>query len=310
MPPILPPNYESPGGAIKTQASVPYDHSCWAQAGEAIGVSLLDAYGHNCHSRLPASRYGCLARLLNLSPSFNSHRGQYGPPDNMMEILGATYTSVFEQQLPCRHAACCWQQPMRVGASPTGVLGSPAPSMGSTAGPPGSGGRSTGHTSAHQANASLGFVSPWSSFAVVPTSAAARCAVPFADLAASATSVPSRLASAFEVKGGKPSVWAVSYKSSVPGARRHHRATPPHPSKGHVELSGGAAKGNGTWSRGSASSSKSGAEQKPLRSSTHRHPRATRTASTGALIVAGGTCQRISAAAGGRFAAPPWSSHR
>jgi len=48
MPPVFAPNEESPGGTTKSQAPVPYDHSCWAQSAEAIGVSILDAYGHNC----------------------------------------------------------------------------------------------------------------------------------------------------------------------------------------------------------------------------------------------------------------------
>lgn len=288
MPCVFSPHDESPGGAIKTQAPVPYDHSCWAQSGEAIGVSLLDAYGHNCWSRLPASRYCSLARLLSLSPSFNSHRGQYGPPDNMTEILGAAYTSVFEQQLPCRHGSCCWQQPVRPGASPTGVLGSPASSAASTQSAPAGGGRSAGHFPAHQANASPGFSLPWSSWPSPVTTSATRCAVPFADLATN-SSARSQLASAFEVKGGKPTSW-VSYKSSAPGSRRHNRT-------GNV------------MSRGTVAFSKSASDQKPSRSSTHRQ-RATRTASTGALIVAGGTRQRLSAPAGVVAATAQWSSHR
>lgn len=295
MPPVFAPNDESPGGTTKSQAPVPYDHSCWAQSGEAIGVSILDAYGHNCYSRLPASRYCSLARLLSLSPSFNSHRGQYGPPDNMTEILGATYTSVFDQQMPCRHSSCCWHP----RACPTGALGSPAACTSSTGAF--GGGRPPGNFTAQQANASLGFSLPLPSW---PSSASnspagrsksvpARCAVPFADLAANSTA---GCHLALPKGSSSKSPTRLSYKSTVPGSRRHHRASQPHPTKVQSEQCGVGAKGS-AWSRGAM-------VKRPAEKSS-RHQRVTRTASTGALIVAGGTAMRASG-----VASAPWSSHR
>lgn len=298
MPSVFAPNDESPGGVTKSQAAVPYDHSCWAQAGEAIGVSILDAYGHNCYSRLPASRYGSLARLLSLSPSYNSHRGQYGPPDNMTEILGATYTSVFDQQVPCRRSSCCWHQHIRLGTGSPGAICLPAGCIASSTGALGVG-RPHGHFPAHHANASLGFSLPLSSWpssaSTSPAAVLPHCAVPYPDLAANSDAGCHR---AVPKGSSSKSPTRISYKCTVTGSRRHHRSSPPHPTKGQVQLCGGAAKGSG-WTRGSIVSSKRPAE-KPS-----RHQRVTRTASTGALIVAGGTAMRSPA-----VATAPWTSHQ
>jgi len=97
-----------PGGATKTQASVPYDPSCWAQAGEAIGVSLLDLYGHNCCSRLPGSRYGSLSKLLSLSPSLGNRASAQGLCDAVPKVRGLRFRTVAEQQQSCENEFCSW----------------------------------------------------------------------------------------------------------------------------------------------------------------------------------------------------------
>lgn len=107
--PGLPDWAACPGSATKTQAAVPFDPSCWAQAGEAIGVSLLDLYGHNCCSRLLGSRYGSLSRLLSLSPSLGSAKGsQQSPAEAVPSVKGLRFRTVAEQQQSCDNANCGW----------------------------------------------------------------------------------------------------------------------------------------------------------------------------------------------------------
>lgn len=262
---ILHPREECPGGAVKTQGPMIYDQSCWAQAGESIIVSLLDVYGHNCYSRLPSSRYGSLARLLSLSPSFNSHRGQYGPPDNMPEVLGSTYSSVFEQQLPCRRSCCCWQ-PHKPGgdanSSAHGTLASPVASSSSTPGKP-------GHSPVvHHHVVSLAVPLPLQFQSPVQRGRAdmAPSLTPLVSSLGSSLPVPLALRSVAAASGrtGKASSSGGSYKSSAPGgSRRYRRAAP-------------------------ASAGQTGAGKTRSGSKASSHRRATRTASAGALIVANG----------------------
>lgn len=272
MAPVLGPGDECPGGLVKPGVAVPYGHSSWAQAAEAIGISLLDVYGHNCYSRLPTSRYGSLSRLLSLSPSFSSHRGQYGPPDDMPKILGPAYTSVFEQQHPCRSSSCCWHV---AGSQAAGALASSASSGGHAVG---------SHGSPSPPGAWSGLLP-----AAPLQSSAGHRAMNFSDLAPNSPGRPP-LPSTFKLKGGKPS-WGLPQKSSVPGNRRHRRSTgtaPASPPKARTNSCDGTAKGS-AWSRGMAgATNKAGAAQRSTRSPGHHHQRTTGTASAGALIVAGG----------------------
>lgn len=272
--PFLQPGDECPGGETKSQAAVPYDLSSWAQTGEAIAVSILDLYGHNCCSRLPGSRYGSLARLLSLSPSFNSHRG-------------GTYAGVFGQQLPCQRSECCWHR----GAPP---VSSPAL--------PGSAQLPAGNSTV-QNGGSLSSTAPLSSHndkPPMPRGEAARRSVPFPEKAPNLSGRPPPLG-----PGGKPSHCGASCKPDAPGSRRQRRAAaaaipPPQP----ASLQAGIDRTGLACARSTAPSNKGASEQKSSRSSVHRQ-RATRTASTGALIVASGARSGFSSSA-----QAPWSSHR
>eukprot|EP00927_Polykrikos_kofoidii_P014496 TRINITY_DN16363_c0_g1_i2.p1 TRINITY_DN16363_c0_g1~~TRINITY_DN16363_c0_g1_i2.p1 ORF type:complete len:1072 (+),score=161.24 TRINITY_DN16363_c0_g1_i2:89-3304(+) len=71
---------------------VPYDAGSWAQVGEAVCVSILDLYGHNCHSRLPGSRNSSVQKLM-------AHPSQ------------SRGSGLAERERNCGRPRCCWPGP-------------------------------------------------------------------------------------------------------------------------------------------------------------------------------------------------------
>eukprot|EP00929_Paragymnodinium_shiwhaense_P020402 TRINITY_DN13618_c0_g1_i2.p1 TRINITY_DN13618_c0_g1~~TRINITY_DN13618_c0_g1_i2.p1 ORF type:complete len:855 (-),score=108.92 TRINITY_DN13618_c0_g1_i2:275-2839(-) len=78
-----------PGYDTPKQDPALYDASSWAQVGEALAVSLLDLYGHNCHSRIPKSRQGTLSKLLGNAAFLKK-------------------SEVPQRERPCGRPSCCW----------------------------------------------------------------------------------------------------------------------------------------------------------------------------------------------------------
>jgi len=97
----LPEWAECPGVKRASQVwPLAYNHSTWAQVGEAVCVSLLDLHGHNCCSRVPASRYGSVAKLLSATPCFR---------DKKSSVVEAGFDSLACRDSQCRQPSCAWR---------------------------------------------------------------------------------------------------------------------------------------------------------------------------------------------------------
>lgn len=106
------PSQESPSTRVTTEALIPYTPAIWAQVGEAVCVSVLDLYGHNCHSRLPGTKYGSVNRLLSSCPSLRARASQSrrGGADIMPQFSGGvTLAAVSEREKGCQQSHCCWK---------------------------------------------------------------------------------------------------------------------------------------------------------------------------------------------------------
>jgi len=101
----LPPWAECPGVKQASQVlPLTYNHSSWAQVGEAICVSLLDLHGHNCCSRVPASKYGSVAKLLRTTPCFR---------DKKSGVVEAGFDTLACRNSHCRQPSCVWRSAVR-----------------------------------------------------------------------------------------------------------------------------------------------------------------------------------------------------
>ncbi|CAK0908329.1 unnamed protein product [Prorocentrum cordatum] len=121
----LPSWAESPGAAAGREAVVPYGAGCWANIGEALCVSLLDMYGHNCCSRLPGSKYGSLVRLVGASHLLGqtpASTARKAPAEILpLALAQLTLDAASEREACCqRGPQCCW------GAGPAPGGGSAA----------------------------------------------------------------------------------------------------------------------------------------------------------------------------------------
>lgn len=104
---------ECPGSYCRTSLSVPYTPGSWAQVGEALCVSLLDMYGHNCFSRLPGSKYGSVARMIGSSPCLRAGSGCRVVTDITTQASNlATIEAVHQRERDC-HRTCCWEERRR-----------------------------------------------------------------------------------------------------------------------------------------------------------------------------------------------------
>lgn len=106
---------ENPSTRLSTSdADVKYTPATWGQVGEALCISILDLYGHNCYSRLPRSRFGSVARLLSSSPSLRERPGCRKGPDVLPHYEGASMEAASSRERCCGHASCCWRARGRV----------------------------------------------------------------------------------------------------------------------------------------------------------------------------------------------------
>ena len=85
---------------------MPFTQSSWGQVGEAVCISILDLYGHNCHSRVPNTRQASLRALLG-----QTIRPRTGRTTRLKDILpngvGLSLEDVAARERPCR-GACGW----------------------------------------------------------------------------------------------------------------------------------------------------------------------------------------------------------
>ena len=85
---------------------MPFTQSSWGQVGEAVCISILDLYGHNCHSRIPNTRQASLRGLLG-----QTIRPRTGRTTRIKDILpngvGLSLEDVAARERPCR-GACGW----------------------------------------------------------------------------------------------------------------------------------------------------------------------------------------------------------
>ncbi|CAE7937695.1 Agbl5, partial [Symbiodinium sp. KB8] len=97
---------ESPGCSATSEEPVPFTQSSWGQVGEAVCISILDLYGHNCHSRVPSTRQASLRALLG-----QTIRPRTGRTTRLKDILpngvGLSLEDVAARERPCR-GACGW----------------------------------------------------------------------------------------------------------------------------------------------------------------------------------------------------------
>eukprot|EP00418_Pyrodinium_bahamense_P021831 CAMPEP_0179151064 /NCGR_PEP_ID=MMETSP0796-20121207/73313_1 /TAXON_ID=73915 /ORGANISM="Pyrodinium bahamense, Strain pbaha01" /LENGTH=800 /DNA_ID=CAMNT_0020852115 /DNA_START=22 /DNA_END=2421 /DNA_ORIENTATION=+ len=106
----LPAWAECPGAGPAAQA-FPFQYDCgsWGQVGEALCVSLLDLYGHNCCSRLPSSKYGSSSKVLGSSHCLKTRRVPTGAdrlpqlPERLLSLEG-----VAEREAGCGRPGCAW----------------------------------------------------------------------------------------------------------------------------------------------------------------------------------------------------------
>lgn len=118
----LPTCYESPNTMIRTDAIVAYTPGIWAQVGEAVCISILDLYGHNCYSRPSASKYGSVARLLSSCPSLRARNGCRGGSDVMPCFHGGvSFNAVSDREKACHRPGCCWRARERAAPMARGV---------------------------------------------------------------------------------------------------------------------------------------------------------------------------------------------
>lgn len=106
--PIHPPgqlskDFVCPAGTLTTRKELPYEQPHWGQVGEAICVSVLDLYGHNCYSRVAGSRQGSLAKLLG---PLRPRKGHSDSSDLMPNVQGADKPGTKEK--PCGRQPCAW----------------------------------------------------------------------------------------------------------------------------------------------------------------------------------------------------------
>ncbi|CAK9111017.1 unnamed protein product [Durusdinium trenchii] len=108
--PIVPPKgllgADPPAAELFTEEPVPYAQGVWAQVGEACVVSILDLFGHNCHSRMLNSR-GSLHSLLG-----STIRPRTGRMTHVKDVLpqgvGLTPEDIAARERPCWRSACGW----------------------------------------------------------------------------------------------------------------------------------------------------------------------------------------------------------
>jgi len=97
---------ESPSCSTTSEEPVPFTQSSWGQVGEAVCISILDLYGHNCHSRVPNTRQASLRALLG-----QTIRPRTGRTTRLKDILpngvGLSLEDVAARERPCR-GACGW----------------------------------------------------------------------------------------------------------------------------------------------------------------------------------------------------------
>jgi len=123
---VEPSDDECPGIRYSRDTPVPYDTSCWAQVGEAVLVSLLDLYGHNCYSRLPTSKYKSVTGLLDacLAICTRKHRAGY-PCDTALQdttqCFEVGFDALHDRERPCGGNECCWR-----GVKTTGSVTTPS----------------------------------------------------------------------------------------------------------------------------------------------------------------------------------------
>eukprot|EP00435_Cladocopium_sp_Y103_P057067 s183_g19.t1 len=90
------------------QEPVPYDQGTWAQIGEASCISILDLFGHNCHSRLPNSvRHTSLQSLLGSTIRPRTGRTTH-VKDVVPQGVGLSPEDVAARERPCWRVGCCW----------------------------------------------------------------------------------------------------------------------------------------------------------------------------------------------------------
>lgn len=110
--PIMPPKgltkADPPAAQVWSEEPVPYDQGTWAQIGEASCISILDLFGHNCHSRLPNSvRHTSLQSLLG-----STIRPRTGRTTHIKDVVpqgvGLSPEDLAARERPCWRSGCCW----------------------------------------------------------------------------------------------------------------------------------------------------------------------------------------------------------
>ena len=90
------------------QDPIPFTQSSWGQVGEAACISILDLYGHNCHSRLPNTRQASLRGLLG-----QTIRPRTGRTTRVKDVLpngvGLSIDDIAARERSCR-GACGWHE--------------------------------------------------------------------------------------------------------------------------------------------------------------------------------------------------------
>eukprot|EP00933_Yihiella_yeosuensis_P084292 TRINITY_DN98713_c0_g1_i1.p1 TRINITY_DN98713_c0_g1~~TRINITY_DN98713_c0_g1_i1.p1 ORF type:complete len:334 (-),score=43.68 TRINITY_DN98713_c0_g1_i1:42-953(-) len=115
----LPTWAQSPSSSAPSKDSIPYDQSHWAQVGEAMCVSVLDLFGHNCHSRIPGSSQGSLQRILGPGATRPQRKGSVNVmlQSVMPQINGLE--DISSRECHCGNPSCCWAKgPPTNGATP------------------------------------------------------------------------------------------------------------------------------------------------------------------------------------------------
>ena len=100
--------------ADAVEEPIPFTQSSWGQVGEAVCISILDLYGHNCHSRLPNTRQASLRGLLGATI-----RPRTGRTTRIKDIMpngvGLSMDDIAARERPCR-SACGWQDGIKEAA--------------------------------------------------------------------------------------------------------------------------------------------------------------------------------------------------
>lgn len=130
------PAWASCPGIQSAAQAFPHEYNCssWSQVGEALCVSLLDLYGHNCYSRLPHTRHGSVSKLLSSTAVFRGRRGPPSPSEVLPQVpgFGLNVDKLHEREHACERHTCAWGS----SSSSTASAGPRAQSASAGQGPP------------------------------------------------------------------------------------------------------------------------------------------------------------------------------